>query len=68
MLRLNAKCLLAEQCVRRLEMELRQWRERNDLLRFRLLECREKTLAMVASASHADLHSFVRDVLKITLV
>ncbi|KAI3418872.1 hypothetical protein GPALN_007972 [Globodera pallida] len=72
LLRLNAKCLLAEQCVRRLEMELRQWRERNDFLRFRLLECREKTLEIIAGGGTAgaqtELSKFVGDVLKITLV
>ncbi|KAL3119131.1 hypothetical protein niasHT_003914 [Heterodera trifolii] len=70
LLRLNAKCLLAEQCIRRLEMELRQWRERNDFLRFRLLECREKTLEIIAGggSAGAELSKFVGDVLKITLV
>ncbi|CAK5111890.1 unnamed protein product [Meloidogyne enterolobii] len=77
LIRLNAKCLLAEQCIRRLELELRQWRERNEVLRYRLLECREKALAVIGgthingaggSISTADLSTFLGDMLKITLI
>uniref|UniRef100_A0A915N4P5 HTH psq-type domain-containing protein n=1 Tax=Meloidogyne javanica TaxID=6303 RepID=A0A915N4P5_MELJA len=76
LIRLNAKCLLAEQCIRRLELELRQWRERNEVLRYRLLECREKALAVIGgthingggSISTADLSTFLGEMLKITLI
>ena len=57
-------------------MDLRQWRERNDLLRYRLLECREKALSMIqtgggganGAAAHLELNKFVGEMLKITLV
>jgi hypothetical protein len=75
---------LAEQCIRRLEVELRQWREQNDLLRYRLLECREKILSIISQAAggggangtagggggqpHLDFNKFVSEMLKITLI
>ena len=68
---MNAKCLLAEQCIRRLEVELRQWRERNELLRFRLLECRDKALSALqtgGNGGHLDVNKFVGEMLKVTLV
>jgi hypothetical protein len=61
---------LAEQCIRRLEVELRQWRERNELLRYRLLECREKTLSAIQASGggNLELSKFVGEMLKVTLV
>ena len=61
---------------RSLELELRQWRERNEILRYRLLECREKALALIGgthisgggSISTADLSTFLGEMLKITLI
>ncbi|KAF7632667.1 HTH psq-type domain-containing protein [Meloidogyne graminicola] len=73
LIRLNAKYFLAER-IRQLELEVRQWHERNDILRFRLLECREKILAIIGGThingcekiSTNDLNNFLGEMLKIT--